>query len=79
MMLTADRGSFQIFCAFDQGYVAVWTLEDLQIREAVEVRNQPHATQGLSAMPAAWRGFGFHLAFLVENAPGLRSKCRIVE
>jgi hypothetical protein len=30
-------------------------------------------------MPAAWRGFGFHLAFLVENAPGLRSKCRIVE
>jgi len=39
IVLTADRRSFQIFCAFDQGYVAAWTLEDLQIRKAAEIGN----------------------------------------
>ena len=39
IVLTAGRPRFQIFCAFDQGHIAVRTLEDPQIREAVEIRN----------------------------------------
>jgi hypothetical protein len=38
-VLIAGRPRFQILCRFDQGYVATWTLEDLQIREAAEIRN----------------------------------------
>jgi hypothetical protein len=38
-VLTAARRSFQIFCAFDQGHIAVRTLEDLQIRAAAEIRD----------------------------------------
>jgi hypothetical protein len=37
-VLTAGRPRFQIFCALDNGHIAVRTLEDLQIRGTAEIR-----------------------------------------